>query len=638
MHALEPTAQPLFSGYIQDLTPAQARWVVSYALKIRRQMSRLLERCAIEIPAPSTSAMGRIRTSLTSLDVTLEDIHPEKLHGYGKMDSTAAQELSWTLQETRGLVGWLLSFLTGSAGTEMDDLGPAGVRPSLNSLCKRLVEIATQHGLVEFLPALQAIFRESQRHSCEVVVFGKEDAGKSSLINRLANRDLLPAGSKHLLGLPIRVTNGAEAELRVTFPDHVASNPLARLVDFAGEQENPGNLKRVVALDILAPCKRLLAGFTFVEHPGMAASAVGELKASGNFLPEADVALLLIDARTSICAEEMGLLHALAAAATPAFVLLSRCDLLADQEVERRQAEVIKAISAQGVSVTDVAPIGIGGGWAGVLDAWFEKAVAPFLRQSMEGMADSVEYKARSVGKSMLSILDWTRVKAAVRTGEENDIEPVLRRLDENLERFCSRWENNVDAISGWDKSTLDLAAMRLEGGSVNASQALTQAIVSQCFVLVREYQNLRSQINTGIGELKRLTDPDLVLSWELPQPGPIPLPLASVLRDVTISSPGTLARINQSASMRHFRKELAEKAGTTVRQALDELQPRFRHWFNTTMSAFRECFRMQTDPVRYREIAGACVERNEKLSADIAFLHSILDETDLGPRASRAQ
>ena len=94
LHSLAPSSQPLFSGYIQDLSPAQARYVECYAEKIRMQMTRLLEKCDIEVPSPSTSAMGRVRTSLTSLDLTLEDIHPEKLRGYGKIDSAAARDLS----------------------------------------------------------------------------------------------------------------------------------------------------------------------------------------------------------------------------------------------------------------------------------------------------------------------------------------------------------------------------------------------------------------------------------------------------------------------------------------------------------------------------------------------------------------
>ncbi len=623
MHALTPTAKPLFSGYIQDLTPAQARWVESYALKIRRQMSRLLERCAIEIPAPSTSAMGRIRTSLTSLDLTLEDIHPDKLHGYGKMDAAAAHELSCTLQETRGLVGWLLSFLSESAGMEMDDLGPAGIRPGVSSLCKRLVQIATDHGLVEFMPALHAIYRESRRHSCDVAVIGKNDSGKSSLINMLVDRDYPPSSATSLLGLPVRVSAGLEAALRTTFPDHTESNPLERFTEFAGVQENPGNIKRVAALDILIPSKRLQAGYAFIEETELGAFAGSDKKVAAICLPDADVALVLVGARSSVGTEETNLLRALSASAVPTFLLLSRCDLLATHDIERRQAEVRKAISGQDISVEDVVPIGVGERWKASLDDWFEKVMPPFLQRGLTGMTDAVEHKARSVGRSMLSILEPKRDSAAGKGGAGKDAELDLWRLDDSLEKFCIRWEDNLDAMSAWDKAVLDRAASSLAAGSTNAQQALTLGIVSQCCALVEEYQELHSQIRAGIGELQPRTDPDLVLGWELPEPERIPLPLASLLRDVPVSPPGALARINQSASARHYRKELEEKAGSRVKQVLDELQPRFRHWFHETIRAFRESYRMQTDPVRYRNAAEASVERNEKLAADIDFLRS---------------
>lgn len=53
LHALAPGARPLFSGFLQDLSPAEARRVESYAVKIREQMSRLMHKCGSRKPDPS---------------------------------------------------------------------------------------------------------------------------------------------------------------------------------------------------------------------------------------------------------------------------------------------------------------------------------------------------------------------------------------------------------------------------------------------------------------------------------------------------------------------------------------------------------------------------------------------------------
>jgi hypothetical protein len=104
LHALAPGAKPLFSGFVQDLSAAETRCVENYARKIREQMGKLLERCHIELSVPAIPSSGKLRTGLNSMDLTLEDIYPEKMRGYGKIDAAAARDLSWNLQEIRRLI------------------------------------------------------------------------------------------------------------------------------------------------------------------------------------------------------------------------------------------------------------------------------------------------------------------------------------------------------------------------------------------------------------------------------------------------------------------------------------------------------------------------------------------------------
>jgi hypothetical protein len=66
LHTPAPGRRPLFSGYVQDLSPSESHWVESYADKIREQMSRLLERCGIEAHPPTTLRSWKLRTGLIS--------------------------------------------------------------------------------------------------------------------------------------------------------------------------------------------------------------------------------------------------------------------------------------------------------------------------------------------------------------------------------------------------------------------------------------------------------------------------------------------------------------------------------------------------------------------------------------------
>lgn len=113
------------------------------------------------------------------------------------------------------------------------------------------------------------------------------------------------------------------------------------------------------------------------------------------------------------------------------------------------------------------------------------------------------------------------------------------------------------------------------------------------------------------------------IVVQELPKLSSLPAPLSSLLNGVLISPPGSTARANAAAAARHFRKELEEKLGNPLRQVLEELQPRFLHWFQISMNALHDSLRLQTDPLRYRSPASAGEDVDENLMADIEFLRS---------------
>ncbi len=464
LHSLAPSSQPLFSGYIQDLSPAQARYVECYAEKIRRQMTRLLEKCDIEVPSPSTSAMGRVRTSLTSLDLTLEDIHPEKLRGYGKIDPAAARELSWTLQETRGLVSRLLALLSQPSAMDADGLDPLENEPAMKTLFEHTTRIITDRGLVEFLPALNAILRTARTWRFEVAVLGKSKSGKSSVINLLLDTDLMPAGAAPAAVLPIRIDSGLAPRLRVTFLDHVEELPVERIAEFATESGNPANSKRVVALEVLVAARRLQEGLAFIETPDIGPITGGAPGFVAGYLPDADLALVLVDAQSSIGREDLNLLRALSLARVRSVVMISKCDLLSPQDVERVQAQVRQTIAAELDFTPEVIPIGSSRPLTAALNAWFEKAVSPLLAQSRADLFEFVARQGRSLCKSILVTLEIEQSHAQAKAGIPDRAEPILRRLDESLDAFQHRWDHEIDAMSGWDEGHPRSGSRRSDG------------------------------------------------------------------------------------------------------------------------------------------------------------------------------
>lgn len=111
LEAAAPRQSSLGPRYVEDISPAVRHHLERQTRKIREQMQGLLERFEIELPAPSKASSWAVKTNLTSLDIGLEDLFPEKLRGYGEMDAASARDLRRALLEMRQLLSQLLAVL-----------------------------------------------------------------------------------------------------------------------------------------------------------------------------------------------------------------------------------------------------------------------------------------------------------------------------------------------------------------------------------------------------------------------------------------------------------------------------------------------------------------------------------------------
>lgn len=112
LNIVNPAQSNLYSRFVKDLSASDLHRIESCAGRIREQMRELLERLQIELPAPTVPSSWLLKTCLTSLDITLEELYPEKLKGLGAMDQAFAGDMTRTLEGIRRLVGQMLTFLS----------------------------------------------------------------------------------------------------------------------------------------------------------------------------------------------------------------------------------------------------------------------------------------------------------------------------------------------------------------------------------------------------------------------------------------------------------------------------------------------------------------------------------------------
>ncbi len=99
--ALSETPAGLQQPPIHDVPPSRIIKIAGHIEKIRKQMRIFLERFQIALPEPAAPSSWILKTNMASIDMALEDLYPHKMKGYGQIGSTAAKDLTQTVQEIR---------------------------------------------------------------------------------------------------------------------------------------------------------------------------------------------------------------------------------------------------------------------------------------------------------------------------------------------------------------------------------------------------------------------------------------------------------------------------------------------------------------------------------------------------------
>lgn len=420
----QATSQSPFPRYVVDVAPAQVRVVEDYIRQLRAQLLRALEWQHMKPNPPDIPATRAVLTNLAFIDISIEELRPSYMRGSGVVPEDAVDELSGVVHELRSLVEGMERYLRQELGnnleTRLQKLQETGYDVSL---LRSIEEIATRHGLVEFRPRIAALASRLEDDSLEIALFGRVSSGKSSLLNALLGADVLPVGVNPITAVPTKLRYGAELRAAVSFGD--GRNEIVgieQLESLVTEQGNPGNVRNVVRALVEVPSRRLKPGIVLVDTPGLGSLARSGAAETLAYLPACDLALLLIDAGTTVNEEDIGTLRLLYEAGIPSLVLLSKADLLveADQRYairyveEQLQRELGLRVHIQPVSSVPAA--------SELLDHFFERELLPRFEQAKALREESVARKIGALRESVMAALE-TSLDRARRRPEETSID-----------------------------------------------------------------------------------------------------------------------------------------------------------------------------------------------------------------------
>jgi len=186
-------------------------------------------------------------------------------------------------------------------------------------------------------------FQESCRAFAEdkvlnIAVFGRFKAGKSSFLNHLIGRPLLPVGVIPITSAVTEIQYGATERADVIFQDgRTEAVPLSRISEFMSETENPENAKGVARVRLELPAMERYRGIRFVDTPGLDSVFEHNTGASLEWLPNVGLALVAVGVDPPLSQHDLELIRSLKRYTPRIALLLTKVDVL--EEGERLQVQ-----------------------------------------------------------------------------------------------------------------------------------------------------------------------------------------------------------------------------------------------------------------------------------------------------------
>jgi hypothetical protein len=265
-----------------------------------------------------------------------------------------------------------------------------------------------------------------------VLVAGEAKRGKSTLINALLGRPVLPSGVTPLTAVATTVRYGEDLHAEVRFGDgHEEKYPLAALGDLVTERGNPRNRLGIAAVTAFVDAPVLAGGVELVDTPGTGSVFQWDTDAAHQALETMDAAVFVLTADPPVSASERDLLGRVGDLSVTTFAVLNKADYL-DVAGLAEAAEFTSGVLADAGHAGRVYPMSaraaLDGGDPGFA-AFAADFTAYLASRGRCDLATSAAAHARRIAGSLLDEVTLTRRAAQMRAGD----------AAERVERFGAR-------------------------------------------------------------------------------------------------------------------------------------------------------------------------------------------------------
>jgi len=266
----------------------------------------------------------------------------------------------------------------------------------------------------------------SENAAVNVAVLGKFKAGKSSFLNSLAGREVLPTGA-----IPVTaVVTGlywAPSESAAVKLLGGESSPITfgEIAGYVTEELNPKNRRGAALVEIGLPTLAAYKGARFIDTPGLDSAFRHNTETSLDWLPNTGLALITVSADAPLSEQDLELIEKTRRHSPHIIVILTKADRLTSEELPQVLAFVRGKLKDRFGKEIPVYPFSIKEEYEALREEFRAKALNPFTVDIGAERAKIIEHKLGSLERQCKDYLLAAKA-AAQKSVEERKILEAL--------------------------------------------------------------------------------------------------------------------------------------------------------------------------------------------------------------------
>jgi small GTP-binding protein len=281
-----------------------------------------------------------------------------------------------------------------------------------------------------------------------LVILGQFKRGKTTLINSLVGRAILPSSVVPLTSIVTILKFGEEIKCNLFMNDNSEKDiRIEELHDYVTESGNPKNIRGVKCACIEYPLPLLEKGMQLVDTPGIGSTFLHNTETTYEFLDQLDAAVFLMSADVPISQVEKELLETIKDSTQKIFFVLNKVDNLAPNEITEISTYNRNVLSEMGFTVQEIWPISA----RKALEAKISKVEDQLLESGLVDLENALgNFLSSEKGKIVLSTsiskvkriilqrLSQIAIESKTLTDSEEELENKINtfhQLDANLKR-----------------------------------------------------------------------------------------------------------------------------------------------------------------------------------------------------------